>query len=245
MLDVAVALQLLSGCAAHKEAVLADPPRVISVAEMEGFPPPPPAVPFDLPALYYYPGGGAGGGAGMVWQVGEERVEKDVPAASPVRLEDGTRVSVRMGADDHWLRVHDCGTADCSAYADLLARWLGSTVERTGTSAPAATASAKPEHRLGSLPKSAIDIDQAVKTRLNNFRYCYQQLLNQDPERAGYVEVQFVIEPDGTVGRAHIKVSTLGDADAEACLVRVMRGLTFPEQDGIVIVSFPFIFAPG
>lgn len=97
---------------------------------------------------------------------------------------------------------------------------------------------------LGTLAKE--EIDAVVKTRLDIIRKCYKEGLSRDPLLAGKVVVRFVIAMDGTVLRAEVKSSDLGSPDLEACILEQFRALRFPEPKhcGIVVVSYPFIFAP-
>jgi uncharacterized protein YfaS (alpha-2-macroglobulin family) len=98
---------------------------------------------------------------------------------------------------------------------------------------------------LGALDKSLIDRD--IKRNLNAIRYCYEVELRRNPSLAGNLVVRFTIAPDGSVSDARIKSSTIGSAPVEACVVERFRKLTFtePKGGGVVIVSYPFLFAPG
>jgi hypothetical protein len=96
---------------------------------------------------------------------------------------------------------------------------------------------------VGALDRSLIDA--VIKRHMNQFRYCYQRELNKDPGLAGKVTVKFVIAGNGSVSRASIKKSTLGNDSVESCLSGRFMTLQFPEPkgNGIVIVSYPFMFA--
>jgi hypothetical protein len=96
---------------------------------------------------------------------------------------------------------------------------------------------------VGALDRSLIDA--VIKRHMNQFRYCYQRELNKDPSLAGKVTVKFVIAGNGSVSRASIKKSTLGNSSVEGCLSGRFMTLQFPEPkgNGIVIVSYPFMFA--
>lgn len=98
---------------------------------------------------------------------------------------------------------------------------------------------------IGALDRGLID--GVVRERLSEFRYCYQRQLQRHPDLAGSVVTKFVIAGDGTVSSASVKSSTIGDAAVEQCIVDRVRRLKFPEPNGngIVIVAYPFTFAPG
>ena len=95
---------------------------------------------------------------------------------------------------------------------------------------------------IGALDSSLID--GVIKRHMNQFRYCYQRELNKDPTLAGKITVKFVIAGDGSVSRATIKRSSMGSTAVERCLTGRFMKLQFPEPkgNGIVIVSYPFMF---
>ncbi|MCB9777393.1 MAG: AgmX/PglI C-terminal domain-containing protein [Alphaproteobacteria bacterium] len=98
---------------------------------------------------------------------------------------------------------------------------------------------------LGALDKSLIDA--VIKRHMNQIRYCYQRELTKNPELGGKVTVKFVIAKDGSVSKADIKSSSLGNSSVESCISGRFMRFQFPEPKGggIVIVSYPFIFSPG
>ncbi len=98
---------------------------------------------------------------------------------------------------------------------------------------------------LGALDKSLIDA--VIKRNMNQIRYCYQRELTKNPNLGGKIVVKFVIAKDGTVSSASTKASTMGSPAVENCINGRFMRFKFPEPKGggIVIVSYPFIFAPG
>ena len=79
---------------------------------------------------------------------------------------------------------------------------------------------------------------------MNQFRYCYQRELNKDSSLSGKITVKFVIAGDGSVSRAIIKRSSMDSSAVEGCLTGRFMKLQFPEPkgNGIVVVSYPFMF---
>lgn len=76
-------------------------------------------------------------------------------------------------------------------------------------------------------------------------RACYDQRLAVRPELAGNVQVRFEIGSTGAVTTAIVARSTLGDKEAEACIVKVLRKLVFNRpKHGTVIVNYPFQLTP-
>jgi pSer/pThr/pTyr-binding forkhead associated (FHA) protein len=98
---------------------------------------------------------------------------------------------------------------------------------------------------LGALDRSLID--QVIKRKMSQIRYCYQRELQKNPTLAGKVTIKFTIAKDGTVSQAGVKSTTLSNGAAEKCIADRFYQMQFPEPKGggIVVVSYPFIFAPG
>lgn len=98
---------------------------------------------------------------------------------------------------------------------------------------------------LGALDKS--QIDAVIKRNMNKVRACYTKGLNENKALAGKVTLTFTIAADGTVPKSEVKTSTLSAPQVEACMAEAFRGMTFPRPkgDGIVIVSYPFVFSLG
>jgi hypothetical protein len=98
---------------------------------------------------------------------------------------------------------------------------------------------------IGALGKA--EIDAVIKRHLSSIRYCYERQLSRAPDLSGKVSIKFVISKSGAVSRAVIDSSTMNDAALESCLQSRFLHMKFPEPKGggIVIVNYPFLFAPG
>ena len=98
---------------------------------------------------------------------------------------------------------------------------------------------------MGALDKSLID--RVIKRHMNQIKYCYQKQLTKNPNLGGKITVKFVISKDGSVSKASTKKSTMGNSAVESCINSrfMMSKFPRPKGGGIVIVSYPFIFAPG
>ena len=98
---------------------------------------------------------------------------------------------------------------------------------------------------LGALDRSLID--EVIKRSMSQIRYCYQRELTKDPSLNGKLVVKFTIAGDGSVSQAGKKSSTMGNAAVEQCVIGRFYRMQFPEPKGggIVVVSYPFLFAPG
>jgi hypothetical protein len=98
---------------------------------------------------------------------------------------------------------------------------------------------------LGALDKSLIDA--VIKRNMAAIRYCYQRELTKNPSLGGKITVKFVIAADGTVSSATTKSTTMNNSAVESCINSRFMKFQFPQPKGggVVIVSYPFIFAPG
>jgi outer membrane biosynthesis protein TonB len=93
----------------------------------------------------------------------------------------------------------------------------------------------------GSLSRE--QINKVVRAHLAGVKYCYEKELQHKTSLAGGVDVFWVIQPDGTVSKANVKQSTMGDAAVEGCIVRQVKQWQFPKAPGQTIVGrYPFIF---
>jgi hypothetical protein len=90
-------------------------------------------------------------------------------------------------------------------------------------------------------------IDQVIKRHMSQIKYCYARQLNQNPKLGGKISIKFVIANDGSVSNGQVKTSTMNNAAVEDCMVRQFQRMQFPppKGNGIVIVSYPFLFTRG
>ena len=103
----------------------------------------------------------------------------------------------------------------------------------------------QPASVSGPLPMSVIA--RIMRRNQNGFRYCYEKRLNQAPELAGKVRLEFFIGTDGKVAAARVDQSTMGDDAVESCLVKRLKRIQFPKRGdaGTVLVRYPFLFRAG
>ncbi len=96
----------------------------------------------------------------------------------------------------------------------------------------------------GSLSKE--QVYKVVKAHMAGVKYCYEKELQHKPSLGGGVDMFWVIQPDGTVGKANVKKSTMGDAAVEGCILRQVKQWQFPKAPGQTTVNpFPFVFKGG
>ncbi|MDP2270549.1 MAG: adventurous gliding motility protein GltG [Archangium sp.] len=96
---------------------------------------------------------------------------------------------------------------------------------------------------MGSLDKELIR--KVIHANRGQIRYCYESQLNRFPKLNGKVAVKFIISPTGSVSTSSVAQTTVGNAELEACVAGRVRTWTFPKPKGggVVIVTYPFIFA--
>jgi TonB family protein len=93
----------------------------------------------------------------------------------------------------------------------------------------------------------ADEVEKAILAHKDEFRYCYEREINAgQPGISGRVGTSFVIGGRGTVLDAGVVSSSLGNANAEKCIIKVLTRIQFPEPrgGGTVTVKYPFKFRP-
>ena len=93
--------------------------------------------------------------------------------------------------------------------------------------------------------EAGLDRDQIIAV-INRHRgeitYCYEQALKKEPSLRGKVSIQFVINPNGRVGKATIAESSATYPPLESCMIARLRSWQFPKPVGAVHVDvlYPF-----
>lgn len=89
------------------------------------------------------------------------------------------------------------------------------------------------------------EIRISVQKQMARIRQCYQRELQRHPGLQGRVVVWFLIEADGSVGRARLAETTMGNIRVEDCIVDEVAAMRFskPQAGKVVPVSFPFNFS--
>lgn len=97
---------------------------------------------------------------------------------------------------------------------------------------------------MGSIDRNAIA--EAIYAHKDEFRLCYEREINAEhPTLAGQVGTSFVIGASGRVTQAGIESTSLNNANAERCILNVLKRIDFPvpQGGGVVEVHFPFKFS--
>ena len=79
----------------------------------------------------------------------------------------------------------------------------------------------------GSLSKE--QINKVVRAHLAGIKYCYEKELQHKASLSGGIDVFWIIQPDGTVSKANVKNTTMGDAAVEGCIIRQVKQWQFPK----------------
>ncbi len=86
-------------------------------------------------------------------------------------------------------------------------------------------------------------IDKEVRRHRAQIGFCYNKQLARQPDLSGKVSLSWIIRLDGSVTSAKVKSSSLGNSDAESCMVRALQNWHFPKPEGgVVEVEYPFVF---
>lgn len=95
----------------------------------------------------------------------------------------------------------------------------------------------------GSLSRE--EIERVLRRAKNRIKHCYDKEVAKDPNLAGKVVPQWVISGTGKVGSAKAAQNTMGNKAVGSCVVRVIKGLTFPKPrgGGQVLVTYPYVFS--
>jgi TonB family protein len=99
---------------------------------------------------------------------------------------------------------------------------------------------------MGAIDASAIEA--ALLAHKDEFRLCYEREINAENSKlSGRVGTSFVIGAQGKVTQAGVASTSLNNANAERCILNVIRRIDFPipRGGGIVQVTYPFKFAPA
>jgi len=89
-------------------------------------------------------------------------------------------------------------------------------------------------------------VRRIVRAHINEVRSCYHKALKSDPNAAGRVEVEFIIDADGLVQSSKLVSSTMTGQDAGPCIAKAIKRWTFPKpgDGGTVQVNYPFRLTP-
>jgi hypothetical protein len=96
-------------------------------------------------------------------------------------------------------------------------------------------------------PSDDIDpaiIGDAVRESSRFFQRCYESGRELNPELAGRVELRFLINTDGSIGKV-VVVDTDLPLQIADCVVNAFYGLTLPQQESAVVAQYPMFFQPS
>jgi hypothetical protein len=86
-------------------------------------------------------------------------------------------------------------------------------------------------------------INRVVRAHAAAVKYCYEKELQRHQGLSGRIDLAWVIRPNGTVDRARVSRSTMGNRDVEGCIERQVRNWQFPKSIAETIVgTYPLLF---
>lgn len=90
-------------------------------------------------------------------------------------------------------------------------------------------------------------IRRILREHIPQFRFCYQKVLDRSSKSfSGVITMDFIIGASGHVAKAGVTARSSIPGEVKSCVVRVLRGIKFPQPlgGGIVEVNQPFNFYP-
>jgi len=110
--------------------------------------------------------------------------------------------------------------------------------------APSPTPAADPDPEasvvVGALDSS--DFQNRLRRHLPRIQRCYEEALKVDPAVAGKLELELVLNPDGTVDSVTAEEDTVGNTGMTACVRKVVAGIRFSGAGATTTVRYPFVF---
>ena len=86
-------------------------------------------------------------------------------------------------------------------------------------------------------------VKEYIRKQLAMIKWCYQTAFQRKPDLEGKLTVSFVISPTGSVMKATVINSTLGDPELHKCIENKVMTWKFPapQGGGVVKVNYPFV----
>ena len=99
----------------------------------------------------------------------------------------------------------------------------------------------KPQGGRGRLAKG--EVQRVVQAHDAEVRWCYARGLEQNPDLMGRVTIEWTINPEGQVRKAHVKSGDLSEPGVAECIRKKITRWSFPRpRGGEVVVNYPFSF---
>jgi TonB family protein len=117
------------------------------------------------------------------------------------------------------------------------------TIKGSPVAASGSSKALEPEQRE---ERSSRTIARVVDSHTGAIRYAYNKELRKNPALKGKIVIRFTIAADGTVTDARLDESTMNWAPLETALAEMAVKWKFPPiPEGVVAVTYPFIFFPS
>jgi TonB family protein len=92
--------------------------------------------------------------------------------------------------------------------------------------------------------RSTEEYRQYIITHTDGIRRCYGEALGRNPALSGQIDVRITVSPAGDVTLVETVRSTLGDAEADRCVLTAIQSLRFPRNadEATIVVTHSFAF---
>ena len=87
------------------------------------------------------------------------------------------------------------------------------------------------------------EVHLIVEANMQTIRYCYERALDTNPMLQGQVEVQLVIEEDGTPSSGCSGESSMSNQEVVSCVLSIFSQFRFHEQETQVATIYPLAFS--
>jgi TonB family protein len=90
-------------------------------------------------------------------------------------------------------------------------------------------------------------VGRVVSRHNAQVKFCYDKELQKKSDLAGKIVAAFTIGASGDVLDSRVAESTMGDANVEQCVMRVVSHMKFPqcEGGGTAEITYPWLFKAG
>ena len=89
------------------------------------------------------------------------------------------------------------------------------------------------------------EVHAIIESNLQPLQMCYERVLAMNPALEGQIDVNLVVEPNGTPSMVCSSSTSLASSKVVSCVLRTIARIQFPERDEQVATVYPLSFSPG
>ena len=87
-------------------------------------------------------------------------------------------------------------------------------------------------------------VPRRIRGQQKDIKRCFEQTLRLQRNVGGFIDIEFVVGPDGAVSRASVTRNTTGSKTLGSCISGVFLSIRFPRPPGgAVSLRYPFRFS--